>query len=316
MTTPFTYSAVLITKDRPARAEAMLYQMTAQSRRPVRMVIVDASNPPLELDEERVASARDAGIDLVVIHVAPSMTAQRNRGVDLVQTQVTLMLDDDVVLDAHYMERLLERWAARGLDALGGAVGANRPGGHDLRRFSPAERLIRRLFFLHDIAPRGRTTLRRSGKVRQVLEPREDVLVPVFGNGAVAYRTDLLRKYRFDEQFTGYVYGEDLDVSIRLARDAPILHTPSTWYIHEWAPEGRANDAMWYRRSRQEAYFRLRLINRSPLSLAAFALSVVAETMLAARQAARARSIGPLRSYLRGLAGTLRAVHAESRRGG
>ena len=316
MTTPFTYSTVLITKDRPARAEAMLDQMTAQSRRPVRMVIVDASSPPLELDGERIASARDAGIDLVVIYEAPSMTAQRNRGVDLVQTPVTLMLDDDVVLDARYMERLLERWAARGLDALGGAVGANRPGDHDLQRFSSAERLIRRLFFLHEIAPHGRTTLRRSGKLREVLEPGEDVLIPVFGNAAVAYRTDLLRRHRFDEQFTGYVYGEDLDVSTRLARDAPILHTPSTWYIHEWAPEGRANDAMWYRRSRQEGYFRLRLIDRSPLSLAAFALSVVGETMGAGRQAIRDRSVGPVCSYLRGLVETLRAVRAESRRGG
>ena len=138
----------------------------------------------------------------------------------------------------------------------------------------------------------------------------------MFGNGAVAYRTDLLRKHRFDERFTGYVYGEDLDVSVRLARDAPILHSPSTWYIHDWAQEGRANDAMWYRRSRQEAYFRLRLIDRSPLTLAAFALSIVGETMLAVREAARAHSSGPVRSYARGLRDTFSAVRAESRGGG
>jgi GT2 family glycosyltransferase len=314
--TELAYSAVLITMDRPARAVAMLEQMTAQSLRPVRMVIVDASSPPLELDREVITTARDAGIDVLVIHAPKSMTAQRNRGVELVASPVTLLLDDDVVLDPAYMERLLERWETRGLNALGGAVGANRPGDHDLQNFSRGERLVRRLLFLHDIVPQGRTTLRRSGKVREVLEPVEDVLVPVFSNAAVAYRTDLLRKHRFDERFTGYVYGEDLDVSVRLARDAPILHSPSTWYIHEWAQEGCANDAMWYRRSRHEAYFRLRLIDRSPLTLAAFALSIVGETMLALRESARAHSRGPVRSYLRGLRDTLHAVRSESRGGG
>lgn len=309
---PLIYSTVLITKDRPVQAQRMLDQVTAQSFPPVRMLIVDASTPPLVLDEKRVALAREVGIDILLLHESPSMPAQRNRGIDLVKTPVTLILDDDVILSREYMERLLASWEARGLEALGGAVGARRPGPQDPPGPDVAERVIRRLFFLHDMVPQGMgTTLRRSGKFRKVPIPAKDVLVPVFENGAVAFRTDLLRKHRFDEQFTGYVYGEDLDLSGRLARDAPILHTPTTWYIHDWAPEGRANDQMWYRRSRHEAYFRLRLIDRSPRTMAAFGLSVAAELAGATREAARSRSLGSVRAYLRGLRETVKAVRSE-----
>lgn len=306
------YSAVLVTKDRRARAERMLAQMIAQTQPPARMVIVDASTPPLTLDDDHSTAAREAGIDLVVLHSAPGIPAQRNLGVDLVETPVTLILDDDVIVPPEYMERLLAQWKARGRAELGGAVGAIHQGPHDPPSFGPAERLVRRLFFLSDIATNAPgTTLRRSGKFREVPVPAEDVLVPVFTNAAVAFRTDLLRRLRFDEQFDGYVYGEDLDLSVRLARVAPILHTPATWYIHDWAPEGRANDEMWYRRSRQEAYFRLRLIDRSPPTLTAFGLSVAAETAFAALESVRRRRLSPVRRYLSGLRDAIRALRAE-----
>ena len=228
---------------------------------------------------------------------------------------MALIVDDDVIIPPDYMERLLERWDERGLDALGGAVGAIHQGPHDPPRFGPVERLVRRLFFLSDItADLPGTTLRRSGKFREVPVPSGDVLVSVFTNAAVAYRTDLLRRIRFDEQFSGYVYGEDLDLSVRLARRAPILHTPATWYIHDRAPEGRVTDDMWYRRSRHEAYYRLRLIDRSPATLAAFGLSVLAETSFAALEATRARRVGPLHLYLRGLREAISAVRTEQAR--
>lgn len=307
-----TYSAVLVTKDRPRRAERMVEQIVAQTRPPTRMVIVDASTPQLALGEMWTAAACEAGIELVLRHSFPAMGAQRNRGVDLVETPITLILDDDVIVPPDYMERLLARWELHGLDALGGAVGAIHQGPHDPPHFGLVERLLRRIFFLSDVSTSApATTLRRSGKFREVPVPPQDVLVSVFTNAAVAFRTDLLRSLRFDEQFTGYVYGEDLDFSVRLGRIAPILHTPTTWYIHDWAPGGRPNDEMWYRRARQEAYFRLRLIDRSPLTLLAFGLSISAEMAFAAVESVRRCRLAPLRRYLSGLRDTRRALRAE-----
>jgi GT2 family glycosyltransferase len=309
---PLTYSAVLITKDRPARAERMVEQMVAQTRPPERMIIVDASVAPLALGEQHRLAARNAGIELLVVHSAPAMGKQRNCGVDHVGTLVTLILDDDVILPPEYMDHLLARWEARGLQALGGAVGAIHQGPHDPPTFGRIERVLRKMFFLSDVSAKAPgTTLRRSGKFREVPVPKDDVLVPVFTNAAVAFRTDLVRSLRFNETFDGYVYGEDLDLSVRLARIAPILHTPSTWYIHDWAPEGRANDEMWYRRSRQEAYFRLRAIDRSPLTLMAFGLSVAAEAAFAAVEALRQRRVRPLTRYLTGLRDAVRALQAS-----
>ena len=109
-----TYSVVLITKDRPARAERMLAQISRQTWPPRQMVIVDASNPPLSLSPDGTARARRAGIELVVVRSKPSMPAQRNRGIDLVEAPVALIVDDDVIIPPDYMERLLERWDERG----------------------------------------------------------------------------------------------------------------------------------------------------------------------------------------------------------
>ncbi len=295
------YSVVLVTKDRKAYAERTIENALAQTRLPEAMVVVDSSDPPLELDPRLQRAARRSGCELRLLRAEPSITAQRNRGVDHVSTPVLLMLDDDVVLAPEYMEVILRRWEWTGLEAFAAVVGMLRlaPG---QKPMSPTELLVRKALMLHEQVYGGsHTTIKRSGKVRLAHWPDREVFVPVFSNLAVAYRTELLRKHRFDERFSGYVLGEDYDLTARLAQEAPILHTPATWFIHDHAPGGRPEEELWYRKAREERYFRLRRIDRSPLSLAAFAISVAAELAQAAIVSFRYRNLRPLRNYFRGL---------------
>jgi glycosyltransferase involved in cell wall biosynthesis len=296
-----SYSVVLVTKDRKARAERTVENALAQTLRPKAMVVVDSSDPPLELDPRLERAVRRSGCELRLLHAEPSITAQRNRGVDHVSTPVVLMLDDDMVLAPDYMEVILRRWEWTGLEAFAAVVGMQRlaPGQKPMPR---AERLVRRALMLHEQVYGGsHTAIKRSGKVRIAHWPDREVFVPVFANSAVAYRTELLRKHRFDERFPGYVLGEDYDLTARLAREAPILHTPATWSIHDHAPGGRPEEELWYRKAREETYFRLRRIDRSPLSLAAFAVSIAAEVAQAACASFRYRNLRALRNYFRGL---------------
>jgi glycosyltransferase involved in cell wall biosynthesis len=306
---PLAYSAVIPTKDRPEAVGEAVRILLAQSRLPVRIVVVDASARPYELPEELESHARRLAVEVMVVASRPSTSAQRNLGAREVETPVVLFLDDDVRLPADYAETLLARWEAGGLEALGGVAGTPAV----VPRQGPVSRALRRLTMLNYVDPSGEAmTLRRSGNVRYVPEPRRAVRVPALGAGATAYRTDLVRAHPFDERFDGYAPGEDLEMAFRLGKAAPLLQTPEVRWTHLWDPRERASPTRWLVRGRCETYFRLRRLDRSPLTLAAFALSLVAEAGLALADSVRERDPRHVRGFT---VGALESIRGEIRDG-
>jgi GT2 family glycosyltransferase len=305
-----TYSAVIPTMNRRRRAIAVIESMLEQTRLPERIVMVDASTPPFEVPAALERLAREAGVELVVTHAEPSTARQRNLGVDLVRTPTVLFLDDDVHLEPTYADVLLSRWESEGLDALGGIVGSPEV----VHWQSPSGRLLRRILMLHYHDPRGEATeFRRSRKLRLVPRPVHEVDIPAVGAGGPIFRTDLLRRHRFDEHFPGYAPGEDLDMSSRLAAEARIVQTPAVRFTHEWDPRQRESDLRWQYRGRRETYFRLRHLERSPLSVAAFALSLAAEAVVAALDSLRERDAAHVKGFVGGVFQTLREARVERR---
>jgi glycosyltransferase involved in cell wall biosynthesis len=287
---PLEYSAVVPTKDRPQAVDEAVEQLLAQTRRPERIVVVDAS-------ERRYRPAADGAVELVVLHSRASTSGQRNLGVRSVETPIVLFLDDDVRLPPDYAEVLLDRWAAAGLEAFGGMAGT--PAVVPSQR--PLARALRRAAMLNYVDPDGEAmSLRRSGNVVYVPEPRRAVVVPALGAGATAYRTELVLAHPFDERFSGYAPGEDLEMAVRVATAAPLLQTPEVRWMHLWDPRERTAPNRWYVRGRCETYFRLRRLDRSPLTMAAFALSLVAESAIALADSARERDAVHVRGFVRG----------------
>jgi GT2 family glycosyltransferase len=287
---------VVPTKDRPERAGQAVRQALGQTRLPERVVLVDASAAPPPLPGEVVADAGQLGVELVVLRAAPSTAGQRNRGIEAVDSPLVLLLDDDVVIPPDYSERLVERWERAGLEAYGAVVGSTSP-------VKPGRTAtwMRRLLMLHVDDPGGSgTRLRRSGKVIYVEKPPVETTIPVVGAGAVVYRTDLALKHPFDERFEGYALGEDLEMASRVSREAPILQLPDPEYLHEREAGGRSSPERWRYRGQRETYFRLRRLDRSPLTLAAFGLSLLGELLAAAAESVRERSLRPVRGYAGG----------------
>jgi GT2 family glycosyltransferase len=306
---PLAYSAVMPTKDRPEAVGDAVRVLLGQSRLPDRIVVVDASARPYEVPEELDALAVRLAVEVVVVASRPSTSAQRNVGAREVETPVVLFLDDDVRIPPDYAETLLARWEAAGLEALGGVAGTPAV----VPRQGPVSRALRRLLMLNYVDPSGEAmTLRRSGNVRYVPEPRGAVRVPALGAGATAYRTDLVRAHPFDERFEGYAPGEDLEMAFRVGRAAPILQTPEVRWTHLWDPRERDSPTRWLVRGRCETYFRLRRLDRSPVTLAAFALSLVAEAGLALADSIRERDPGHVRGFA---AGALESIRQEIRDG-
>jgi hypothetical protein len=296
------YATVLPTKDRPHQACAVVEAALEQTRPPEQIIVVDASATPLTIPDRLGERVRAAGIGLVVVHSEPSTARQRNLGVDRVQTPLVLFLDDDVHLEPQYAEELLVSWDRAGLTSRGGMVGSP----EFVPTHSRAGRFARQAFMLHYHAPRGSgTTFRRSRKLRFVARPPADVSIPAVGAGGAMFRTDLLRKHRFDERFPGYALGEDIEMSRRLARDSPIIQTPAVRFLHDWDPRERQSRMRWHHRGRRETYFRLRHLERSPLSCAAFGLSLLAEAAAAALDSIRERDLHHVRGFATGVVRTL-----------
>jgi GT2 family glycosyltransferase len=295
---PLAYSAVIPTKDRWEAVGEAVRVLLGQTRLPERIVVVDASAPAYALPDELAAHAARLAVEVVVAASRPSTSAQRNLGARAINTPIVLFLDDDVRLPPDYAETLLARWEAAGLEALGGLAGTPAL----VPRQGAVSRAVRRLLMLNYVDPSGEAmTLRRSGNVRYVPEPRGAVRVPALGAGATAYRTDLVRAHPFDERFPGYAPGEDLEMAFRVGQAAPILQTPEVRWTHLWDPRERASPTRWRVRGRCETYFRLRRLDRSPLTLAAFALSLVAEAGIALADSVRERDLRHVRGFAAGV---------------
>lgn len=307
---PLSYTVVVPTKDRREDADATVGVLFEQSRLPDRIVVVDASVPTYVPSPELLEQARHIGVDLVVLPSRPSVHVQRNLGARHVETPIVLFLDDDVRIPPNYAEALLARWERHGLEALGGIQGTPAV----VPRQGRLARALRRLAMLSYVDPSGDAmTLRRSGKVRYAPEPRGDVRVPVLGSGATAYRTDLALSHPFDERFVGYTPGEDLEMASRVAAEAPLVQTPEVRWTHLWHPRERISSTRWYVRGRCETYFRLRRLDRSPLTLAAFGVSLVADCGLALVDSIRHRDSAHVWGFVRGVTQTLRDPPAPAR---
>ena len=306
----FDYSVVIPTMNRHGEAIASASQLLGQTLLPRRVVVVDASTEPLQAPVDASRAFADAGVELMVVHHRPSTSAQRNYGADQIETPLVLFMDDDMKVPPDYVEALVERWAVHGFATLGGAVG-----GMDGAFEAPGRlnRLFRTAFMLHLYDQKALTTTFRTSQKLRFTRPRTEVTLPATSTAAVLYRTDMARKHRFEERFGGYVLGEDIDMSARLARDRPILYVPSVRSIHEGGPAQLRSHERWYHRGRYEAYFRLRRLDPGPVAAAAFALSVCGEAIGAGIDSLRDRDPHHLMLFLRGLRETLGDVRRERR---
>lgn len=304
----YRYSVVIPTKDRPVQVGAAVEQVLAQRRLPEKIVVVDASAPPWEPPREVTEHALARGVTLQVIRDSPSTSAQRNAGVQLVDTPIVLFLDDDIEINEDYAGVLLGRWDLHGIGNLGGVVGSRRRPPESSRGW-----IVRWLLQVHTNSPTGHATrLRASGKLLWVDSPVTDVFIPAVGAGAVSYRTELVQKHRFDERFPGYALGEDLDLAQRVSRDGPILQTPDAWFLDLPGPGGGSSSERWHYRGRRETYFRLKHIRRGVVPKTAFAVSIAGETLAATADSVRERDPSHVWKFITGFAETLKEQSTQS----
>lgn len=256
-----SYSVVIATFERPAELRRTLESLAAQTRRPDRAIIIDASR-----DERAETIAREFGGRLPIRYeraVVASSARQRNQGAADVATPLIAFLDDDVELAPDCFEKLCGVFESDAASETGGVAARIRGMQH-----APPRGLLWWYYRLQ--AGYAHTTYggRLFGPAVNCLPSYTEAagdLIPAdwLNSTCVLYRTDLFRREQFPE-FDGYSFMEDVHLSARIARTHRLYFHATALFDHFDAPSS------FKRNHRQLARMRIRnqrLIARDVLGL-------------------------------------------------
>jgi glycosyltransferase involved in cell wall biosynthesis len=253
------YTIVIATRNRPQALAVSIPLMLAQTRPATQIIIADSSDDPSE--NRNLAGRLSQSVPIEITHVAvPKGTSlQRNIGVDMITTPIVAFPDDDSLMRADAMERIMAVYERDTEERIGGV------GGFELRypdegmlpkdqsvSWTPnkTEKMRKRLFRLRDLWERrivvdplklrGRRRIAERG-TPDWLDAMNTVPVEWITGFRMTYRTQTVRDHRFSEELGQYALYEDIDISLRVLREQLVVSCfDAGIYHHRW-PSNRAN---------------------------------------------------------------------------
>jgi glycosyltransferase involved in cell wall biosynthesis len=226
------FSVVIPTMRREQILDATLESLRRCDPAPDEVIVIDADS---EQSSRPVVTAFDQQVAPAVRYhnTEPSLTRQRNLGIDDATGEVVVFLDDDVNIDPDLFGRLAEVYLDPGI------VGAT---GHvvepdDPRMLGPRSRF-------RGLLPGGGKdgTFTRYGYPRYLRDPHQDRDVEFMRGCFMSARLNAARDVRFDEHMGGYALAEDEDFSYRLSRLGRIRYAADIVVEHRKLGFGSADD--------------------------------------------------------------------------
>ena len=224
----------MCTRNRPEDLRRVLASLAWQTVRCSQILVIDDSDPTMRGVSEAACVFSDPPAEL---HRKdePGLTASRNLAIGLSNGEITVFFDDDVVLRPDYLERIADSFAHDpDLVGAGGSVDDDHLYGWTL---------VRRLLMVPG-KPTGKVY--RSGWSTPLPRGESGTVHHLIGCN-MAYRTEVLRQYRFDDTFRGYALGEDLEFSHRLHLDGHRLVCVGSARLWHLTALPRADRAWGYR---------------------------------------------------------------------
>jgi hypothetical protein len=236
-----TAAAVIITYLRPDILRTTLETWLASDRLPDQFLVVDASPDAASrrgpILREFPELFRGQGSDYLITG-EPSTTAQRNKALDKVSTDIVMFLDDESRPEPTYVDRIIEAFELDEEGLIGGVGGSERDEVSLRARLKDTIRagpkVAARLFPMsrRQAFPPG---VRLAPRARQVPLRRVRQLY----GGKMSFRTHLAAANRFDERMVRYGLCEDLDMSIRVSRTHALVQRTDAFVEHNEAKVGR-----------------------------------------------------------------------------
>lgn len=249
---------VICTYKRLDALKSLLSSINNCTTRPDKILVIDGS--PDNITENYFARDEFNETEIKYYKVSPKqrgLTNQRNFGIGHLPlgTDIVAFLDDDIIVEADYFDKLLSAYQTHE-DAIG-------VGGLDLKdnpyfkkekdfkysRFKyyeldgwvmkePLRNKARKLLFLMTnfqpgLIPEyshGRSALPPSGNIYEVEH---------FMGGIASYKSSIFKKLRFSDYFQGYGLYEDFDFCVRALQHGKLYVNTNAkvWHYHE--PSGR-----------------------------------------------------------------------------
>jgi GT2 family glycosyltransferase len=236
-------SIVISTKGRIAELRRCIISILKQTSIPYELVIVDAGEIPIP--EVFFKPFREA-LDIRYIHAQVGLTDARNMGVLESKGELILFLDDDTELEPDYIEKLIDVFLSDYHHQIGGVSGKiieqyNEPNPSLIGKIRRTGRkIIGRLFFLPVekdgcFQPAGFPT-------SPPFDTRDIMQVQCLYGANMAFRREVLKKYKFDEALEGYCFMEDDDIAYRISREYINIYTPHARLRHFESPVSRDRD--------------------------------------------------------------------------
>ncbi len=214
-----SYEIVIATRNRAAALRMSLPLMAAQSVKPDRILVIDASDDHLDTVRAVDESLVDSGIVYSVLRAnRMGITPQRNQGLDLVVAPIVFYPDDDALWHPGYAEAKMLAYLDETVSAVCGYEVPNMPGHVQAsyrmnRRDRLMQHISRRRNAIENTVFPNPLVLCMEDRVNSA--PRSANVIPVhwMTGFRMSFRTEVIRKVRFDETLDKYALFEDVDAS-------------------------------------------------------------------------------------------------------
>lgn len=227
-------SVIIPTKDRPKDIVDCIASIRAQTLLPDELIIVDASSDQSLKGrlEENLLGVR---FKVIYLRADPGLTHQRNIGVKASSGEIVFFLDDDIVLEEDFIEKIIKVFENDTEGQIGGCMGTML--GAESRKFN-ISMLVRTVFFL---SMPGDGYFRLSGFPTHIHHSENPCFVQCLSGGLTAYRREVLNRFSFDENLVGYGAMEDDDFSYRVSQEYKLSYEPAARCLHRNSQVGRDN---------------------------------------------------------------------------
>jgi len=284
-------SVIICTKDRIKECLAAVTSVCEQSIRPKEILVVDGSSTR-QLEEFIRSVTNRYCVLCSYIKTKPQLTHQRNRGISHMTGDIALFIDDDVILEKDYIEKILEVYAnVPEVCGVGGVVSNVDP--------PTWTTLFRKFFLLAYNFGNGR--MRSSGFGTFAFRAQKPLEVDILPGCNMSYTREVLSRFSFDERIDPPPSGEDADFSYRVSREYKLIHTPFAKVLHKYSPHGRVGLVKHFeRRTYSHYYFFRKNIAKTWYNLLGFIWSNIGIILSDVKWSITARTISPLVGMMKG----------------
>lgn len=235
-----TVSIVIPTRNRDEDLKELLASIRKQTILPIEIIVVDDSDNlrTRNLVEQLGKDFSHQGILLKYLRGNEqnrSISAARNLGANESNGEVTFFIDDDVILDNRYTEKILEVYDEYP-DALGVQGDMTRGG---VRRGSVLGNALDRVFFQPHYE---KNSCRVYAAGMSFSIPLTRIIRSQWLTGTqVSYKREVLKDFKWDNNLKGYSLCEDMDISYRIQKCHPdsLYTTPHARVLHKFSPAAR-----------------------------------------------------------------------------